>query len=134
MPGYLPLQVTSSIALGKHSNHTSIAHYFCAMTGLLFCPAGQSHDGFFEFARDSRVKHVLGTAVFVNEQGVQLKDGTLLPAHMVIYCGGCEYQGSPSFLKGLNLGRLPVTYRPQISVCSGVMLCRKSNDSMPVHF
>jgi hypothetical protein len=71
-----------------------------------FGAAGQSHDGFFEFARDGRVKHVLGKAVIVNEKGVSLKDGTLLPAHMVIYCGGCEYQGSPPFLKGLNLGRV----------------------------
>lgn len=66
--------------------------------------AGQSHDGFFEFARDGRVKHVLGTATTVDSCGVTLKDGTQLPAHMVIYCGGCEYQGSPPFLKDLKLG------------------------------
>ncbi|BDA43875.1 probable tRNA-specific 2-thiouridylase MnmA at C-terminar half [Coccomyxa sp. Obi] len=65
---------------------------------------GQSHDGFFEFARDGRVKHVLGTATTVDGCGVTLKDGTQLPAHMVIYCGGCEYQGSPPFLKDLKLG------------------------------
>lgn len=69
--------------------------------------AGQSHDGFFEFARDGRVKHILGTATLIDERGVTLKDGTVLPAHMVTYCGGCEYQGSPPFLKDLNLGDPP---------------------------
>ena len=50
------------------------------------------------------MKHILGTATAVDERGVVLKDGTVLPADMVIYNGGCEYQGSPPFLKELGLG------------------------------
>ena len=67
--------------------------------------AGQSHDGFFEFAREGRVKHVLGAAKLVDAGGVHLKDGTLLLADMVVYAGGCEFQGSPPFLAELGLGK-----------------------------
>lgn len=67
--------------------------------------AGQSHDGFFEFARQGRVKHVLGSAKLVSGSGVTTKDGTVYPADMIVFCGGCEYQGSPPFLADLKLGK-----------------------------
>ena len=62
------------------------------------------------------MKHMLGTATTVNSCGVTLKDGTQLPAHMVIYCGGCEYQGSPPFLRDLKLGgcSTPVEQFPDV--------------------
>ena len=50
------------------------------------------------------MKHVLGTAKLVSEKGVTTKDGTVYPADMVVFCGGCEYQGSPPFLADLKLG------------------------------
>ena len=56
------------------------------------------------------MQHVLGTAEVVDGRGVCLKDGTVLPADLVVYCGGCEYQGSPPFLAELHLGaRAPAT-------------------------
>ena len=51
------------------------------------------------------MKHVLGTAKLVSEKGVTTKDGTVIPADMVVFCGGCEYQGSPPFLADLKLGK-----------------------------
>jgi hypothetical protein len=66
--------------------------------------AGQSHDGFFAYARAGRVQHILGAAVALNERGVHLSDGGVLPADMVVFAGGCEYQGSPPFLAELDLG------------------------------
>ena len=66
--------------------------------------AGQSHDGYFEFSRQSRVRHVLGSAKLVSEAGVSTKDQAVYPADMVVFCGGCEYQGSPPFLADLKLG------------------------------
>ena len=93
--------------------------------------AGQSHDGFFEFARDGRVQHILGAAIAVDERGVRLKDGSVLPADMVIYAGGCEYQGSPPFLAELDLGEgtqasfspCPASPRSmQPTCCPGIML------------
>jgi hypothetical protein len=45
----------------------------------------------------------------VDGRGVVLKDGTLLQADLVIYNGGCEYQGSPPFLKELGLGESSLT-------------------------
>ncbi len=50
------------------------------------------------------MKHVLGSAKLVSELGVTTKDGTVYPADMVVFCGGCEYQGSPPFLANLKLG------------------------------
>jgi hypothetical protein len=70
--------------------------------------AGQSHDGYFEFSRSGQVKHVLGTAKLVSEKGVTTKDGTVIPADMVVFCGGCEYQGSPPFLADLKLGKYSI--------------------------
>ena len=70
--------------------------------------AGQSHDGYFEFSRSGQVKHVLGTAKLVSEKGVTIKDGTVIPADMVVFCGGCEYQGSPPFLADLKLGQYSI--------------------------
>ena len=69
--------------------------------------AGQSHDGYFEFSRHGQVKHALGNAKLVSEKGVTTKDGTVYPADMVVFCGGCEYQGSPPFLAELKLGECP---------------------------
>ena len=66
--------------------------------------AGQSHNGYFEFSRTGQVKHVLGSAKLVSEAGLTTKDGTVYPADMVVFCGGCEYQGSPPFLANLKLG------------------------------
>ena len=50
------------------------------------------------------MKHVLGSAKLVSEAGVTTKEGTVYPADMVVFCGGCEYQGSPPFLANLKLG------------------------------
>ena len=66
--------------------------------------AGQAHDGFFSSARSGRARHLLGTAAEIDESGVRLEDGRHLPADMVVFCGGCEWQGSPRFLQGLGLG------------------------------
>ena len=67
--------------------------------------AGQSHDGYFEFSYHGQVKHVLGSAKLLSEKGVTTKDGRVYPADMVVFCGGCEYQGSPPFLADLKLGK-----------------------------
>ena len=50
------------------------------------------------------MQHILGTAEVLDDRGVCLKGGTVLPADLIIYCGGCEYQGSPPFLAELHLG------------------------------
>ena len=71
--------------------------------------AGQAHDGFFSSARRGQARHLLGTAAEIDESGVRLEDGRHLPADMVVFCGGCEYQGEPRFLQGLGLGAAPLT-------------------------
>ena len=81
--------------------HSSTDYGDSAMSVL----AGQSHDGYFEFSRHGQVKHVLGSAKLLSEKGVTTKDGRVYPADMVVFCGGCEYQGSPPFLAELNLGK-----------------------------
>ena len=80
----------------------------CFRTWML---AGQSHDGYFEFSRSGQVKHVLGSAKLLSGRGVTTKEGTVYPADMVVFCGGCEYQGSPSFLADLELGNYTVPTR-----------------------
>ena len=69
------------------------------------------------------MKHVLGTAKAVDAAGVHLKGGAVLLADMVIYAGGCEYQGSPPFLAELDLGEY---FRPaaheQIQLCCACTL------------
>lgn len=65
---------------------------------------GQAHDEYFDFARNKDVKHVVGRAKAVEERGVVLEDGSVLPADVVVFCGGCEYQASPPFLAELGLG------------------------------
>ena len=94
--------------------------------------AGQSHDGYFEFSRNGQVKHVLGSAKVLSEKGVVTKDGTVYPADMVVFCGGCEYQGSPPFLANLKLGEEPAnsnhTLQLQRAVCA-VSLSKLSHEA-----
>ena len=66
--------------------------------------AGQSHNEYFQYARTGQVRHAVGPATAVDEAGVRLADGSVLPADMVVYCGGFEFQGSPPFLAELGLG------------------------------
>ena len=70
--------------------------------------AGQAHDGFFSAARSGQVRHLLGAAAEIDDAGVRLKDGRHLPAGLVVFCGGCEWQGTPRFLRGLGLGVPPL--------------------------
>ena len=84
--------------------------------------AGQSHDGYFEFSRHGQVKHVLGSAKLLSEKGVTTKDGRVYPADMVVFCGGCEYQGSPSFLAELKLGKTQACRSSNLYSCSQTTL------------
>ncbi len=69
-----------------------------------YFPAGQAHDSYFSCARDGTVQHLLGAAAEVDDTGVRLADGRCLPADVVVFCGGCAWQGEPAFLAGLGLG------------------------------
>lgn len=76
----------------------------CTSAASRLLPAGQASDEYFEHARSGRLKVVVGPAKLIDGAGVHLKDGRVLPADMVCYCGGFEFQSSPPFLAELGLG------------------------------
>jgi len=75
-------------------------------------PAGQAHDSYFSCARDGAVRHLLGAAAEVDEAGVRLADGRHLPADIVVFCGGCAWQGEPAFLASMGLGAAQACFKP----------------------
>jgi hypothetical protein len=86
-------------------------------SGVINACAGQSHNEYFQFARTGRATYIVGTATAIDEAGVRLADGTLLPADMVVYCGGFDFQQSPAFLAELGLG--------ECSPCQHMCLCAR---------